>query len=96
MGSSENVKINDNTSPNELPRVAQREAWIQKGTFRTVGGKTSTNLINNGKSQESTSSGNLYSKKPNVMARTLSSKNPNGLAIAYFREEWSQKTSNET
>ena len=39
LGPSENISINEKTSHNEMPRVVQREAWIQKGTFSIVGGK---------------------------------------------------------
>ena len=72
MGLSENINVNN--SPNEPPRVAQREAWIQKGTFRKMGGKTAKNPINSRKCKEIASS------------RNLSGKNTKELAIADTRE----------
>ena len=50
MGLSENINVNN--SPNEPPRVAQREAWIQKGTFRKMGGKLQQILYIVGKNKK--------------------------------------------
>ena len=50
MDLSENINVNN--SPNEPPRVAQREAWIQKGTFRKMGGKLQQILYIVGKNKK--------------------------------------------
>ena len=79
MGLSENINVNN--SPNEPPRVAQREAWIQKGTFIKMGGKTARNHINSRKCLVG-----MSGKNTNEMAKPLSSKNPKEPAIADIRE----------
>ena len=50
MGLGENINVNN--SPNDPPRVAQREAWIQKGTFRKMGGKLQQILYIVGKNKK--------------------------------------------
>ena len=46
------MNINNNISPNEQTRAIQREAWIQKGTFRIVGGKLQQILYIVGKNKK--------------------------------------------